>query len=337
MRVGAVCAGIGGLELAAATVWDTELQWVAEIDPAASQVLEARFGVPNLGDLTEIGAPPQVDLLTAGFPCQPVSAAGRRRGVNDERWLIRDVMGVARRSGARWVLLENVRGLLTANQGEALRQVFAAVADHGFDAWWTCVRASDVGAPHRRERWFLLAADASSTEREASQHDTVAAAVGSAAESGECDSASTADTDGARAGRDGRAVPRAIAGARRAGLDVPAAVDGGATLADAEDAGRERGRTARHRWSGSTDCDWGPYEPAIRRWEHAMGTAAPAPVNGKALCPVFVEWLMGFPAGWVTDLDLSRSQMLKCLGNAVVPQQAAYAIAELLRLPEEQP
>lgn len=268
IRVGAACAGIGGLELAAAAVWDTRLEWVAEVDPAASVVLDARFAVPNLGDLTEITDPPQVDLLTAGFPCQPVSSAGRRQGVNDERWLIRDVMGLARRSGARWVLLENVRGLLTANEGEALRQVFAAVADHGYDAWWTCVRASDVGAPHRRERWFLFAADA-------------------------------------------------------------------------ESVGLERSRLARDGRCGPTDSDlrteWGQYNPAIRRWERTMGTAAPVPVDGKSLSPRFVEWLMGYPAGWVTDLDLTRTQALKALGNAVVPQQGAFAITELLRLAEVWP
>jgi hypothetical protein len=55
-------------------------------------------------------------------------------------------------------------------------------------------------------------------------------------------------------------------------------------------------------------------------------------INGKQLNPALVEWMMGFPAGWVTDLDLTRTQMLKCLGNAVVPQQAAYAVTELLRL-----
>lgn len=86
------------------------------------------------------------------------------------------------------------------------------------------------------------------------------------------------------------------------------------------------------------DVDWGPYEQAIRRWERILGRPAPPPVkndgrNGKArLNPELTEWMMGWPAGWVTDpsLGLSREQQLKACGNGVVPQQAESAIRELL-------
>ena len=63
-----------------------------------------------------------------------------------------------------------------------------------------------------------------------------------------------------------------------------------------------------------------------------MGTAAPVPVIDGKLSPRFVEWMMGYPSGWITDLEVGRPDMLRCLGNAVVPLQGAYAITELLRL-----
>ena len=159
LRVGALCAGYGGLELGLQLAGiDTDLVWVSETDKHASAVLDARFGVPNLGDLTEIADPPQVDAITAGFPCQPVSQAGKRAGIDDERWLIRDVVSVARRAGAQWIFLENVRGVLTANQGDAFGQVLDALAEGGFDAKWACIRADQsVGACHRRDRWFCIA------------------------------------------------------------------------------------------------------------------------------------------------------------------------------------
>ena len=159
LRVGALCAGYGGLELGLQLAGiDTDLKWVAETDKHASAVLDARFGVPNLGDLTQIVDPPEVDIVTAGFPCQPVSHAGKGAGVHDERWLLRDVVTVARQAGAQWIFMENVRGLLSANKGEAFGQVLDALAEGGVDARWACIRADQsVGACHRRDRWFAVA------------------------------------------------------------------------------------------------------------------------------------------------------------------------------------
>lgn len=87
--------------------------------------------------------------------------------------------------------------------------------------------------------------------------------------------------------------------------------------------------------------DWGVYEPAIRRWEAILGRAATPPTmtgarGGQQLAPLFVEWMMGLPAGWVCDVPgLTRAAMLKLLGNGVVPQQATLAVRVALdRAPE---
>jgi DNA (cytosine-5)-methyltransferase 1 len=82
--------------------------------------------------------------------------------------------------------------------------------------------------------------------------------------------------------------------------------------------------------------EWGVYEPAIRRWEYIRGIEAPCPVEmgqkgNPRLAPLFVEWMMGLPPGWVTGIEgLSRAKQLKLLGNGVVPQQAYYALRSLL-------
>ncbi len=159
MKTAALCAGYGGLELGLHLAgFDVELSWYAEIDKGACTIMEANYpGVPNLGDLTLIEDAPAVELVTAGFPCQPVSISGSRKGIDDERWLIHDVCKVASRVGAKWLFLENVGGLYSANGGRALSQVVVALASYGFSAEWTCLRAADVGAPHNRLRWFCLA------------------------------------------------------------------------------------------------------------------------------------------------------------------------------------
>ena len=159
LKVGAMCAGYGGLELGLQYAgFNFQLEWVAESDKWASVVLEERFGVENLGDITKIQDPPAVDVCIAGFPCQPVSQAGSQRGINDERWLIDDVVRVANAAGARWLFLENVLGIYTANEGNAFGQVLASLAKGGYDARWTNMRADhSCGAPHRRNRWFCIA------------------------------------------------------------------------------------------------------------------------------------------------------------------------------------
>ena len=173
MKVGALCAGYGGIELGLSKIVKTELAWVSEIEPNASRLLQHRYGVPNHGDLTKIGVEDEVlfteniepvDIITAGFPCQPFSVAGDRKGVNDERWLIDDVCRIARITEAKWLILENVRGILTANSGDAIARVCAAMAYNGFSRWeWGTLRASDIGTPHERDRWFCVATNTNSS------------------------------------------------------------------------------------------------------------------------------------------------------------------------------
>jgi DNA (cytosine-5)-methyltransferase 1 len=81
--------------------------------------------------------------------------------------------------------------------------------------------------------------------------------------------------------------------------------------------------------------DWGPYAPAIHRWERVLGRPAPAPTElnskgGHRLSPHFCEWMMGVPDGWICDTDISRNEQLKAAGNGVVPQQATAALKDML-------
>jgi len=312
VKVGALCAGYGGLELGLSLAGvDVDLTWYAEIDKHAAQVMGHHHpDVPNLGDLTEIADPPRVDVVTAGFPCQPVSTAGKRKGVNDERWLVEDVCRVAREAGADWLILENVAGLRSANGGDAMARVVSALAGNGFAAEWTSVRASDVGAPHGRLRWFCLA---------------------------------YADGGGYGQGQDGERVGR-VDGSDEGGgreREWSRSVVGDRSLETAADAnlpGRGEQRwpvavqpscpTAEH--AGHHVSRFGPYADAVARWEPIVGRPAPNPTDDKRrLNPRFVEWMMGLPDGWVTDTNVTRSQALKILGNGVVPQQAAFALAIL--------
>jgi DNA (cytosine-5)-methyltransferase 1 len=159
MRVGSLCTGIGGAEMALAMMGlEAEVVWYAEYDPKASQLLADKMpDVPNLGDITKIDwtSLEPVDAITAGYPCQPFSTAGKRQGVDDERHLwpyIADALRVLR---PRYAFLENV----SAHLGLGFDAVLSDLASLGFDAEWTTLRASDVGACHQRDRLFIVATD----------------------------------------------------------------------------------------------------------------------------------------------------------------------------------
>lgn len=111
---------------------------------------------PIWSDLTTFDGAPwrgRVDLITAGFPCQPFSAAGSQLGLDDHRWIWPDIARIIGEVGPRYVFLENVPGVLK-HGGPA---VLSDLDGLGFDAEWGMLSASAVGAPHRRERWWCLA------------------------------------------------------------------------------------------------------------------------------------------------------------------------------------
>ncbi len=153
-----LCAGYGGLGMAVEALTGDKVAYVAEVDEAASKVLAHRFPhAPNIGDITVydwaqlVG---QVDIITAGWPCQGISEAGHRKGLADERSGIwRDVAEAVGALRPRVVFLENVRAALRRGGP----QVVADLARLGYSVRWTTLRASDVGAPHLRDRWFLVA------------------------------------------------------------------------------------------------------------------------------------------------------------------------------------
>ena len=157
MKHGSLCSGYDGIGLALAAVLDAELAWVCDYDDGPSLVLAHRYPhLTNHRDLTALTwAQEPVDIVSAGYPCQPFSGAGKRLGTDDPRhlfpWIAKGI-GIMR---PPLVLLENVRGHLTLGWDVVLLELHRL----GYDVRWTLLRAADVGAPHGRARLFALAAD----------------------------------------------------------------------------------------------------------------------------------------------------------------------------------
>lgn len=177
MKHGSLFSGYGGLDLAVDEVFGSGTIWHSEIEPGPSKVLAHRFpGTPNLGDITQIdwAAIEAVDIMSGGSPCQDLSSiglrAGMRSGTRSGLWESM-VLGVSVLR-PQYVVWENVKGALSAEayshvervEGRvgalrALGRVLGDLASLGYDAAWGVVRASDAGAPHQRERVFVLASD----------------------------------------------------------------------------------------------------------------------------------------------------------------------------------
>ena len=154
-----------GLKLAGV---DTQHVGYVEIDPYAQQLIQQRVEdeqldwAPIITDIKTTDFRPMaglVDLITAGFPCQPHSTAGRRLGEADSRDLWPDTLATIGTVAPAYVLLENVPGLLFGN-GEREPyggKVVGQLSDIGYDAQWQLIPASAAGAPHLRWRWWCLA------------------------------------------------------------------------------------------------------------------------------------------------------------------------------------
>lgn len=158
--IGSLCTGAAALEEGLCLALELDptksVAWHAEVDPGACSVLDHHFpSVPNLGNVREIdwATVRPVEWLTAGYPCQPFSSAGRRGGEDDPRHLWPAVADAIRILRPGHVLLENVAGHLSLGFGAVLGDL----AEIGYDARWVCLPASGVGAPHRRERVFIHA------------------------------------------------------------------------------------------------------------------------------------------------------------------------------------
>jgi DNA (cytosine-5)-methyltransferase 1 len=177
MTVGSLFAGIGGFDLGLERA-GMRIAWHSEIDPYACAVLRKHWPhVPNHGDIRNVraGAVEPVDVLCGGFPCQDISNAGKRAGIDGERsGLWGEYARVIGELRPRYVIVENVSALL----GRGIERVLGDLAALGFDAEWHCIPAAAVGAPHRRDRVWIVAYARSEQHEGASDADRRAPAAG---------------------------------------------------------------------------------------------------------------------------------------------------------------
>ncbi|MFE2326089.1 DNA (cytosine-5-)-methyltransferase [Streptomyces sp. NPDC059385] len=358
-----LCSGFGGLDLAVESITGNKTLVYAENDRYAAQVMAARFPwATNLGDITAIdwatvAAQHQIDTISAGFPCQDISNAGKRKGITGARSGIwKQVAEAVRHTRPRLVFLENVEAI----RSRGLDVVVADLAALGYDARWTGLPARDVGAPHLRWRWFCVAyptatdperggryrwpGDVAEAEGRNEPADGRDAAAGSARGLSLMPTPTVADSRGTRNFTSGRSEGAKFNAGKTLTdvawlLPTPKASDGphgGPNQRDTNGNYYLPGIAVRldRDWVSVDGIDYGP---AIRRWEGVLGRPAPEPTEpgqrgNRRITARFVEWAMGADDGWFTDpaLEIPRAQQIKIGGNGVVTRQAIEGYRRLL-------
>lgn len=308
MKIGSLFTGIGGLELgifntvASIVPHDNNIEWIAETDGNALKILEYSpifHGAPNLGDVTKIdwSTVPDVDCITGGTPCQDFSYLGTRKGLEGEK------------SSLLYTFVEAVKAkkpeyVLWENVPGALTKgacdvLLNELNKAGYSTSPVIIPASSLGMPHKRRRIFVFA----------ERMKWLATPFNVRLIEVKLDTRLRCLPTPNRSRMDGRKSPGYSK--RPSFYDL------------------------KH-WS--EDEVRASYGAAIERWEQTLGREAPLLAKPKGVLNVeFIEWMMGFPKGWVTDADdVSRTAKLAALGNACTPQQASEAFYHgLLQLTRE--
>lgn len=290
-------SGIGGFALACRMVGGIETVGFCEREPYAQKVLKKHWpDVPICNDIHEMKGNDYgtIDLITGGFPCQPYSLAGERRGNEDDRALWPQMLRVISEARPAWVLGENVPGIITL----ALDGVLADLEAQGYACETLCIPACGVDARHRRERIWIVAHRTGNGWRQGKQ-DTGRSFEGTGArpQSGSWnDDRALADSSGwENLGRE----PRDMAEASGCGQRGNAAPDaGGQNVALSNGINGRAGAGGENGAEAGDDCRW-LAEPELGRVAH------------------------GIPR---------RVDRLRGLGNAIVPQGAAEIIAAMKRV-----
>jgi len=292
-------SGIGGFDLAAEWAGFTTILQV-ERDPYCLRVLDQHWpDVLRITDIREVtcgSVSRPITVISGGFPCQPFSAAGKRGGTADDRYLWPEMLRVIRELSPAWIVGENVPGLLSLNAGLEFETIVSQLEDTGYEVCPLYYPAAGVGAVHRRNRIFIVAHTSGDGVRE--QSEPFAGSSRSTVTGDNSTKGSVADTN-----RDRQQTRRLSVRSRRQGPSTALPPGQSETVADTAQQLLHRSGNARQGRRGEyPDIRWWTVEPGVGRV--ATGVSY-------------------------------RVDRLRGLGNAVVPEQAYpifQAIAEVERM-----
>lgn len=160
-------SGIGGFSLGLESTGYFETIGFVEKDEFCQKVLKKNFNnIPIEREVRNVkGDRYKADIITGGFPCQPFSVAGKRRGTEDDRYLWDETIRVIRECRPRWFIGENVEGIINISKGKVLQQIQKDLEAEGFEVQCVVIPASGIGAWHQRKRVWIIAHSNSNRDR----------------------------------------------------------------------------------------------------------------------------------------------------------------------------
>jgi DNA (cytosine-5)-methyltransferase 1 len=315
LNVGSLFAGIGGFDLGLERA-GMHTVWQVEQEPFRRAVLARQFpDAQRFKDVRDVGAHnlEWVDVICGGFPCQDLSLAGKGAGIDGARsGLWSEYARIVGELRPRYVIVENVPALL----GRGMGRVLGDLAALGYDAEWDCLPASAFGAPHRRDRlWIVAYSTSARLERPGIQAGALPQSLGTSESTGDMAYPAGPRLEGRERSETTRRLRPNLAGGGEPG--------GEGFVADANGSGRgprEQDLPARQSDAeGSGDQD--PDERALQPWR----------VGGRATQAGGPEWWAAEPpVGRVAHGVPDRLDQLAALGNARVPYAAEWIGARIL-------
>mgnify|MGYP003652207421 CR=1 FL=1 len=309
MRHVDLCSGIGGFSLGFEWAGLSKPVLFCDVEPWCRDVLSKHWpDVPVASDVKELANDPDrnvpdCDILTAGYPCQPFSVAGKQKGTEDDRHIWPYILRIVAQKRPTWCVFENVHGHVALG----LDQVLFDLESEGYTSRTFVVPACGVDAPHRRDRLWIVAHSNSDSQSDVTEHGKQ--------RQGQLGKSDVADADS----NDGRHISSTKSSERETRLEHRRGGDGQPvreTKQNVADADSQRGRLRNTEWQNAEDAG----QPSGNQRDNARGVGF---------------WDVEPSVGRVAHGIPRRVDRLRGLGNAIVPQ-IAQRIGETIKSIAEQ-
>jgi DNA (cytosine-5)-methyltransferase 1 len=309
-------SGIGGFSLGLESTGFFKTIAFVEKDKFCRQVLQKNFNnIPIEEDIRNVrGERYKADIITGGFPCQPFSVAGKRKGTDDDRYLWDETIRVVAECKPRWFIGENVEGIININNGMVLRQVQTDLEEQGFQVQCLVIPASGIGAWHQRKRIWIIAYSHNNGSYRSQRNET---------------KQSCNKQEDRLSFRDDKDVPNSNTGFS-IGENQEIQTGGNATINGSKDVSNSN--SDLRKWRGAEfqsgdDREWWfcSKKEKQTKYDIRSETIGCDDIFGEEKRTTWWQTqseFCGVPNGVSYELDKDRSSRIKALGNSIVPQIA---------------